>query len=269
MKVKPGTDEHKELFCREFLETHKPFKPEELDWPELTEETIIKLKGFPIWEYAIYTESRVGLKLSSYAKVVEDPLLREAIELQGYEETRHANILRCFLKQYDIPFKELPQPALDEDLEKSFMSTGAGECIDSFFAFGFIEISKSSNDYPLELIEVMEPIIKEEARHIMFIHNWLLYKRHCRGFPISLIHSITTLLAFASAGWGRLMDLKKMGGNSSFTIKATDIEKSSMSPKEFIKLCYQENKKRLEEFDPRLYRPKLIPRLMNQVQFFL
>ena len=138
-----------------------------------------------------------------------------------------------------------------------------------FSVFGFIEISKSSNDYPLELIEVMEPIIKEEARHIMFIHNWLLYKRHCRGFPISLIHSITTLLAFASAGWSRLMDLKKMGGNSSFTIKATDIEKSSMSPKEFINLCYQENKKRLEEFDPRLYRPKLIPRLMNQVQFFL
>ena len=98
MKVKPGTDEHKELFCREFLETHTPFKPEELDWPELTEETLKKLKGFPIWEYAIYTESRVGLKLSSYAKVVEDPLLREAIELQGYEETRHADILRCFLK---------------------------------------------------------------------------------------------------------------------------------------------------------------------------
>ena len=83
------------------------------------------------------------------------------------------------------------------------------------------------------------------------------------------LHWISTLLAFASAGWTRLMDLKKMGGNSSFTIKATDIEKSSMSPKAFINLCYQENKKRLEEFDPRLYRPKLIPRLMNQVQFFL
>ena len=59
-----------------------------------------------------------------------------------------------------------------------------------------------------------------------------------------------------------------MGGKS-FTLQATKLEKSSLNPKEFINLCLQENKKRLEEFDPRLYRPKLIPRLMNQIQFFL
>lgn len=43
MKVKAGTEEHKEIFCRQFLETHKPFTPEELDWPDLNEETIEKL----------------------------------------------------------------------------------------------------------------------------------------------------------------------------------------------------------------------------------
>jgi hypothetical protein len=268
MKIKVGTQEHKEIFCKEFLDTHKPFIPEELEWPVLSNDTIKKLKGFPIWDYAIYTETRVSLKLLAYAKVVDDPLIREAIELQGYEEGRHADILRCFLKQYEIPYKELVQEQFEENLEKSFMSTGAGECIDSFFAFGFIQISKASNDYPLRLIEVMEPIVQEEARHIMFIHNWLLYLRYSRSFPMSQIYWFKTLLAFASAGWSRLMDLKKMGGES-FTIQAADIEKSSMGPKEFINLCCQENKKRLEEFDPRLYRPKLIPRLMNQVQFFL
>ncbi len=91
------------------------------------------------------------------------------------------------------------------------MITGAGECIDSFFAFGFLQISKNSEDYPSALIEVMEPIVQEEARHIMFIHNWLLYMRYCQKFPIPQIHGIKTLLAFASAGWSRLMDLKKWG----------------------------------------------------------
>ena len=268
MKIKAGTQEHKNIFCREFLDTHKPFIPEELEWPVLRNDTVEKLKSFPIWDYAIFIETRVSLKLLAYAKVVDDPLIREAIALQGYEEGRHADILRCFLKQYEIPFKELAQKPFEENLEKSFMSTGAGECIDSFFAFGFIQISKASKDYPLNLIEVMEPIVQEEARHIMFIHNWLLYMRHCRSFPMPQIHWFNTMLAFASAGWSRLMDLKKMGGES-FTIKATEIEKSSMGHKEFINLCYQENKKRLEEFDPRLYRPKLIPRLMNLVQFFL
>ena len=64
---------------------------------------------------------------------------------------------------------------MPSNLEWCFMSTGAGECIDSFFAFGFLELSKRTDDYPLELIEVMEPIVQEEARHILFIQNWLLY----------------------------------------------------------------------------------------------
>lgn len=268
MKVQPGTKEHKELFCREFIDSHKPFKPEDLNWPTLGTETFEKLSRFPIWDYAVFTESRVFEKLVAYSKVVDDPLLKEAIALQAYEEGRHADILRCFLKQYEIPYKELPQPPLDQDLENSFMQTGAGECIDSFFAFGFLQISKASEDYPLALIEVMEPIVQEEARHIMFIHNWLLYMRHSQKFPIPQIHGIKTLLAFASAGWSRLMDLKKMG-EKSFTLQATKLENSSLNPKEFINLCLHENRKRLEEFDPRLYRPKLIPRMMSQVQFFL
>ena len=46
MKVEAGTEEHKEIFCRQFLDTHKPFTPEELEWPDLSEETIEKLKKF-------------------------------------------------------------------------------------------------------------------------------------------------------------------------------------------------------------------------------
>ncbi len=65
MKVKAGTQEHKEIFCREFLDTHKSFIPEELEWPVLRNETIEKLKDFPIWDYAIFTETRVGMKLSA------------------------------------------------------------------------------------------------------------------------------------------------------------------------------------------------------------
>ena len=43
MKVEAGTQEHKEIFCREFLATPKPFIPAELDWPDLSDETIKKL----------------------------------------------------------------------------------------------------------------------------------------------------------------------------------------------------------------------------------
>ncbi|PIQ96344.1 MAG: hypothetical protein COV67_10130 [Nitrospinae bacterium CG11_big_fil_rev_8_21_14_0_20_56_8] len=263
-----GTPEHKELFCRFFIDTHRPFRPEELPWPDLGPETIEKLKGFPIWDYAVHTERQVFLKLSAYSREEKDPLLSEALALQAYEEGRHADILKYFLHRYGIPFTEMPEKRLPKNLEWCFMSTGAGECIDSFFAFGFLEISKGSQDYPLDLIKVMEPIVQEEARHILFIQNWLLYQRYSRPLHLQPVHYLQTLYAFFESGMSRLMDLKNLGGTS-FTIQAREHEKSSLSPKDFINLCLNENKRRLDAYDRRLARPKLIPRIMGAINFFL
>ena len=77
-----------------------------------------------------------------------------------------------------------------------------------------------------------------------------------------------TMWAFGSAGWSRLMDLKKLGG-SAFTMQARECESSALSLKDFINLCQKENKRRLAPYDPSLVRPKLIPRIMNGVSFFL
>lgn len=263
-----GSEEHKELFCRFFIDTHKPFQPEDLPWPELSEDTIKKLAGFPIWDYAVHTERQVFNKLQAYSAEITDPLLKETMALQGYEEGRHADLLKYFLKRYNIPFKEMPDKQLPGDLEGCFLSTGAGECIDSFFAFGFLEISKSTEDYPLELIAVMEPIVQEEARHILFIQNWIMYQRCQRPLLLQPLHFLRTMWAFWDAGWSRLMDLKNLGGTS-FTIQAREYENSSLSPKDFIKLCLTENKRRLNEYDKRLARPKLIPRIMSGVSFLL
>lgn len=263
-----GSEEHKELFCRFFIDTHKPFTPEGLPWPELSEATVKKLSGFPIWDYAVFTERQVFNKLRAYSEEISDPLLKEAMALQGYEEGRHADLLKYFLNHYNLPFKEKPDTPLPGNLEMSFLRTGAGECIDSFFAFGFLEISKSTEDYPIDLIEVMEPIVQEEARHILFIANWILYQRYQRPALLQPLHALQTLLSFWDAGWSRLMDIKNLGGQS-FTIQARKQEKCSMSCKDFIQLCLHENKRRLGEYDPRLARPKLIPRLMSGVSFLL
>jgi hypothetical protein len=266
--MKYGSEEHKKLFCRFFIDTHKPFKPEELAWPDLCEKTIEKLAKFPIWDHAVFTERQVYNKLTAYSEEITDPLLKEAMALQGYEEGRHADLLQYFLKRYNIPLKEKTDSPLPDNLEMGFLRTGAGECIDSFFAFGFLEISKSTEDYPLELIEVMEPIVQEEARHILFIANWILYQRQQRPVLLQPLHSLRTLWSFWDAGWSRLMDLKNLGGKS-FTIQARKQEKCSMSPKDFIQLCLKENKRRLSEYDPRLARPKFIPRIMSGVSFLL
>ncbi|MEE9259209.1 MAG: ferritin-like domain-containing protein, partial [Nitrospinaceae bacterium] len=245
-----------------------PFEPEDLPWPDLDEKTIEKLTGFPIWDYAVHTEQQVFKKLSAYSDEETDPLLKQALALQAYEEGRHANILRYFLKRYNIPHKEMPDNKLPDNLEMCCLSTGAGECIDSFFAFGFLEISKDTQDYPIELIEVMEPIVQEEARHILFLQNWILFQRSRRPFVLQPLHFLQTMWAFAEAGFSRLMELKTLGG-SAFTIQARETENSSLSPKDFVNLCLKENKRRLAPYDKRLVRPQLIPRMMKMVNFFL
>jgi len=266
--MKLGSKEHKELFCRFFIETHKPFRPDELLWPDLDMATIKKLANFPIWDYAVHTERQVFNKLTAYSEEESDPLLKEALALQAYEEGRHSDILKYFLDYYDIPLNEIPDKPLPSNLEWCFMSTGVGEFIDSFFAFGFLEISKSTDDYPLDLIKVMEPIVQEEARHILFIQNWLLYQRRRRPYILQSVHFLMTMWAFGSAGWSRLMDLKNLGG-SAFTMQARNYENSSLSPKDFINLCLRENRRRLAPYDSRLARPKLIPRVMSSASFFL
>ena len=263
-----GSNEHKELFCRFFMDTHKPFTPKELPWPDLDAVTIKKLANFPIWDYVVHTERQVFNKLVAYSEEEPDPLLKEAIALQAYEERRHSDILKYFLSRYNIPLNELPDKPLPSNLEWCFISTGAGECIDSFFAFGFLEISKRTGAYPIELIEVMEPIVQEEARHILFFQNWLLYQRRKQPYILQGIHFLMTMWAFGSAGWSRLMDLKNLGG-SAFTIQARDYESSSMSPKDFINLCQKENKRRLAPYDSCLARPKLVPRIMSFASFLL
>ncbi|MBV8198552.1 MAG: hypothetical protein JO263_10480 [Candidatus Eremiobacteraeota bacterium] len=72
-----GSNEHKELFCRSFVNTHEPHDPRDWPWPELDALSLARLRALPIWTL--------------------DAVVREALELQGYEEDRHGRILQCMI----------------------------------------------------------------------------------------------------------------------------------------------------------------------------
>lgn len=117
MRIKAGSEAHKELFCRQFIETHKRFDPETLPWPELDEASLARLRGVPFWQVVFHTERRAGAIVDAFIPRVTDPLVREAVALQGMEETRHAKLIRVMINRYRLNATERPLEAFPEDLE--------------------------------------------------------------------------------------------------------------------------------------------------------
>ena len=55
MTIKVGSDAHKELFCRQFLETHELYDPAVLPWPELNDAQLGRLRSVPFWQEVYHT----------------------------------------------------------------------------------------------------------------------------------------------------------------------------------------------------------------------
>src|SRR5262249_13528226 len=122
-----------------------------------------------------------ALKVQALASVEADPMLREAIGLQGYEEARHSQMLDLMTKQYGIPVAKRPEELPPANPEWAFIRVSYGEQFDSFFAFGLFALARDSGCFPSGLVKVFDPIMQEEARHILFFRNWVAYRRQRAG----------------------------------------------------------------------------------------
>src|SRR5262245_47966956 len=113
--LKIGSPEHKELLCRTFINTHDPFKPAEIRWPDLDPESLQRLKAMPVWNEATRTEAATAVKVKSLGDTETDPFLAEAIRLQGYEEGRHAEVLMLLTRHYGIEVAPFAPPEVPKD----------------------------------------------------------------------------------------------------------------------------------------------------------
>lgn len=263
-----GSEAHKELFCRSFIDTHDPYDAHAMDWPEVDPQAIARLRAMPFWGEAISTERDVAKKVQALAPLEPDLLLREAIALQGYEEGRHSALLDEMLRHYDIPkpvIKDEPQAG---DPLWNFMRVGYGECFDSFFAFGLYMLARDSGLFPPALLKTMEPIVQEEARHILFFVNWIAYCRARQPAPQRLLHRGRCVLAMTMQVWTRVKtavaaarggDDGGGGEEDDFMLGVKDSLEVVNSPRQFLEVCLRENDRRLAPYDPRLLRPTFVP----------
>lgn len=270
--IRFGSEAHKVLFCRTLLDTFDPYKPAVIDWPALKPDELARITALPIWDIAVQTENKAGLNVCTYAEGISDPLLRKAVELNGFEEKRHRHVLANLVEAYGI--KLAPEPAYERprDPEWAFMVTGYSECIDSFFAFGLFETAKRSGFFPAELVDTFEPVVHEEGRHILFFVNWVAWWR--RNMPLwrRPWFELKVLGVWAFLIWERIGIAKDVGNgeqDNNFTLNGADHLGEGISVGKLMETCLAENDRRLGIYDKRLKRPRFVPFMIRQIRRFI
>jgi hypothetical protein len=261
-----GSDEHKELFCRSFMETHRVYEPPDMAWPELDDVSLARLRAIPVWTMALEVELGAGTMLAGFAKTEPDPLVRQALELQGYEEARHGRILRYMIDKYGISVE--PKHIDEKPTRGAFVDFGYNECVDSFAGFGIFRLACDAQVLPDSLTSLFSRVLVEEARHIVFFVNWVAWDRTRRGLPGPVLQAIPTLWCYGSAIVRRVKGGAEMSGpepkaaeNEGPVLDLFGDVVKDLTPAKFVRACVEENDRYMQAFDPRLLRPRFIPAL--------
>jgi hypothetical protein len=258
-----GSEEHKQLFCRSFIETHRPYEPRDMPWPTLDAVSIAKLRAIPVWSMALDIEISAGSMLEGYAKTEDDPLVRQALQVQGFEEARHGRILAEMVSRYGLTAK-VNEPS-KEPTRKAFVSFGYDECVDSFAGFGIFRLARDARILPESLTSLFARVLEEEARHIVFFVNWIAWDRDRSGCRGPVMQAFPALLEYGRAVTRRAKGGSEMaaGGSPSAegAINLFDDVMKGLTPAKFLRACLEENDRYMRAFDSRLLRPRVIPTL--------
>lgn len=268
-RIKLGSPEHKALFCRTLLETHDPYRPALIDWPELEPETRDKIVSLPIWDIAVQTEGRTGLYVAVFGETIKDDrLLRHAIEMDAFEERRHKIVLADMVRAYGIELAPEPDYVVPRDPELAFLRSGFSECIDSFFGFGLFKLAKDTGFFPPALIDTFEPVMHEEGRHILFFVNWVAWWRRNMPWWRRPWFEARVIAVWLYLFWERIDIAKGMGEaekaqDHNFTLNGSKELGVEVSFAELAAICLAENDRRLSQYDPRLLRPRFVPGMIR------
>jgi hypothetical protein len=263
-----GTDRHRDAACQMFRDTFNPYRPSVIEWPKLEPEALQRLISLPIWDIAVSTEDKARARMMAYSQSSEDPLWRDAIGRNGWEEGRHREVLSNLVSSYGIQLAPEPPDVPPTDPEWGYLVTGYSECIDSFFAFGLFELARRSGFFPAALVDTFEPVIQEEARHILLFANWLAWHRKRLGVWARLkfeARVVRTWIFLARERIGLAKDLD--GGDApavdnNFTLTGSQaVSDMDVSPLGLMAICLSENDRRFAGYDPRLLRPQTTPAL--------
>lgn len=260
--MRVGSKEHRELFCRTFFEGHRKYEPADLRWPELNGEELQLLRGLPFWTHALQFESDAGPMIRLVAALENDSVVREALELQAYEEERHARLVQHAIDLYDLPH-EPAKEASNPDPIQEFTQFGFDECLDSFGAFGLFALAREAKLLPDEIFQIFGNVMREESHHIVFFINWYAHRQTNLGPAERTLRPVRSLWHYGKA----LLEIADLvrdddaDDGADFIVTGAQAFVDDLTPQKVIHACVSENEWRMASFDRRLLLPRLVPSL--------
>jgi hypothetical protein len=228
----------------------------------LDDDALALLRGLPFWTHALQAEEDAGPMIIACAALEPDPTVRRALELQAFEEARHARLIRHMITIYGLHADEI-RVEMPADVLDAFIDFGFEECLDSFGAFGLFKLARQHLTVPAPLFDIFDRVMQEEAAHIVFFLNWFAYRQANRGALASAVRHVKALRHYVRA-------LRKLAGlafsndggeGKDFIVSGADAFVDNLTPAVVLAACLEENTRRLAGFDRRLLVPQLAPRL--------
>jgi hypothetical protein len=223
-----------------------------------------RMRTVPFWQEVLHTERRAGAIVRAFAATVSEPLVRDAIDLQGVEEERHAQLLAVMIRRYGLPAEERELEPLGPDLHVAFTDFGYGECLDSFLGFGAFKIARQSEFLPDSLFEIFDTLMLEETRHIVFFINWMAWQEATLGRGAGWRRALVSTRYYGRAIRrlvGTIRRGQKENDGKDFSATQAGVFLDGFTFRRFVEECYAENARRMADFHSDLLRPRFLPSL--------
>lgn len=261
--MKVGTTEHRDLFCRTFIDGHRAFEPEHLPWPALEPKYLERLRAIPFWGIARAMERKAGMMVTAFAGTLDDPAIRAAVELQGVEEARHARIMSTLIERYGLPANDV-EVALERAAKDDFVAFGYEECVDFFMGAGLFRLATQLDIFPANLVAIFEDVLVEEARHVTFFINWYRYEEARAGRDGFFGRHVDAVQNYYGSIRQLIRSFSGVETTGFAAANAKDII-DGMTPMMFLEAAIAESGRMLATLDRRLVKPAMLPRLAGFV----
>ena len=87
--------------------TFQSYEVKDIVWPELSPDELARLRGMPFRGEALETELIASQRIRLMVEAQADQIVRDAIAMQVYEESRHAELFASLIKHYAIAVPDL------------------------------------------------------------------------------------------------------------------------------------------------------------------